>query len=96
MALLRGGEWPVQDMPGHVDGRYTQRLTEGQHRHSPDADWVYYRDAHRRHLENAIEPSMCGGDAALGYTVDVAFCHRPSSVICRFVTLVSHAKTAED
>jgi len=27
--------------------------------------------------------------------VDAAYCYRPSSVVCRFVTLVSPAKTAE-
>jgi len=27
--------------------------------------------------------------------VDADYCYRPSSVVCRSVTLVSHAKTAE-
>ena len=32
---------------------------------------------------------------AVLYVVDAVYCYRPSSVVCRFVTLVSPAKTAE-
>jgi len=38
----------------------------GQHRYCEDGDWdVLDGDAHWRHLVNTIEPSVCGGDAAL-------------------------------
>ena len=39
---------------------------KGQHRYGDDGDWdVLDGGAHWRHLVNTIEPSVCGGDAAL-------------------------------
>jgi len=38
---------------------------------------------------------MTRGRIARTMHVDAAYCYRPSSVVCRSVTLVSHTKTAE-
>ena len=39
---------------------------KGQYRYGADADWgVLEGGTYLRNLANTIEPSMCGGDAAL-------------------------------
>ena len=60
---------------GHVRGRYTviysKRLSTGQNRYGANTDG----GAHWRHLANTIEPSVCGGDAALCQTA-LTTCYR--------------------
>jgi len=53
-----------------VDGRcpdMSKRLSRGQHRYGADAHGVYCMGVHTLAPSgaNTIEPSMCGGDAAL-------------------------------
>jgi len=65
VALLRKGQ--VHDMTGHVrrTSRYSKRLSRGQNRYGADADWGGLDEgAHWRHMVNAIEPFVCGGDVA--------------------------------
>jgi len=85
---FEGENGPVHDRPGHVQRSiYSKRLSRGQNRYSADADG----GAHWRNLANAVEPSVCGSDAALRQ-ITLSTCYFLANVNSRSRSLYAIAR----